>query len=86
MKTISVRDLRQRWPEAERALNMESELVITRDGKPVARLTRFENRSKKRRRFDPIKHGQWQNRLATGKTVSWVNEFLVSERSSDRKS
>jgi len=51
MKTISVRDLRQRWPEAERALNIESELVITRDGKPVARLTRYENRSKKRRRF-----------------------------------
>ena len=86
MKTISVRDLRQRWPEAERALNIESELVITRDGKPVARLTRYENRSKKRRRFDPIKHGQWQNHLATAKTVSWVDEFLVCERSSDRKS
>jgi len=86
MKRISVRDLRQRWPEAERALNIESELVITRDGKPVARLTRYENRSKKRRRFDPIKHGQWQNRMATGKTVSWVDEFLISERSSDKKS
>ena len=49
-------------------------------------LTRYENRSKKRRRFDPIKHGQWQNRLATGKTVSWVDEFLISERSSDKKS
>ena len=86
MKTISVRDLRQRWPEAERALNIESELVITRDGKPVARLTRYENRPKKRRRFDPVKHGQWQNRLATGKTVSWMDEFLVRERFSDRKS
>ena len=47
MKRISVRDLRQKWPEAERALNIESELVITRDGEPVARLTRYENRSKK---------------------------------------
>ena len=46
-------------------------------------LTRYENRLKKRRRFDPAKHGRWQNRLATGKTVSWVDEFLVSERSSD---
>ena len=86
MKRISVRDLRQRWPEAERALNIEPELIITRDGKPVARLTRYKNRSKRRRRFDPVKHGQWQNRLAMGKTVSWVDEFLVSERSSDRKS
>jgi antitoxin (DNA-binding transcriptional repressor) of toxin-antitoxin stability system len=86
MKRISVRDLRQKWPEAERALNIESELVITRDGEPVARLTRYENRSKKRRHFDPAKHGRWQNRLAAGKTVSWVDEFLLSERSSDRKS
>ena len=86
MKRISVRDLRQKWPEAERALNIESELIITRDGKPVARLTRYENRRKKRRRFDPAKHGQWQNRLARGKTVTWVDEFLVGERSSDRKS
>ncbi len=86
MKTISVRDLRQRWPEAERALQIESELVITRDGKPVARLIRYENRTKKRRRFDPVKHGLWQNRLATGKAVGWVDEFLLSERSSDRYS
>jgi antitoxin (DNA-binding transcriptional repressor) of toxin-antitoxin stability system len=38
MKRISVRDLRQKWPEAERALKIESELVITRDGEPVARI------------------------------------------------
>ena len=86
MKRISVRDLRHKWPEAEHALNLESELIVTRDGVPVARLTRYENRPKKRRRFDPAKHGQWQKRLATGKTVSWVDEFLFNERSSDRTS
>jgi hypothetical protein len=32
MKTITVRDLRQRWPAAERLLQTEHELVITRDG------------------------------------------------------
>jgi antitoxin (DNA-binding transcriptional repressor) of toxin-antitoxin stability system len=85
MKTISVRDLRQKWPEAERALKVESEIVITRDGKPVARLTLYEERPKKRRRFDPAKHGQWQRRQVKGKTVSWVNEFLISERSRDRE-
>jgi predicted nucleic acid-binding protein/antitoxin (DNA-binding transcriptional repressor) of toxin-antitoxin stability system len=85
MKRISVRELRQNWPEAERALNSEAELVVTRDGKPVARLIRYENRTKKRRRFDPAKHGRWQSRLASGKTVCWVDEFLVSERSLDRK-
>ena len=86
MKTISVRDLRQKWPEAERALKVESEIVITRDRKPVARLTLYEERpKKKRRRFDPAKHGQWQRRQVKGKTVSWVTEFLISERSRDRE-
>ena len=85
MKRISVRDLRQKWPEAERALNTESELVITRDGKPVARLTRYESPARKRRRFDPVKHGQWQRRQLSDKTVSWVDEFLISERSFERK-
>jgi hypothetical protein len=40
MKTISFRDLRQKWPEAERALKVESEVVIT-DAEPVARLTLY---------------------------------------------
>lgn len=42
MKTITVRDVRQRWPEAERSLAEEGEIVITRDGKPVARLLPVE--------------------------------------------
>ena len=28
MKTITIRDLRQRWPEAEAALQMEDEIII----------------------------------------------------------
>src|SRR6267378_3843738 len=35
MKTITIRDLRQRWPEAEAALQIEEEIIITRDSKPV---------------------------------------------------
>ena len=38
MKTMSVRDIRQRWPEAERALRTEGEIIVTRDARPVARL------------------------------------------------
>ena len=38
MKTVTVRDLRQRWPETERALQTEAEIVVTRDSKPVAKL------------------------------------------------
>ena len=36
MKTITIRDLRQRWPDAEAALKVEDEILITRDAKPVA--------------------------------------------------
>ena len=35
MKTMTVRDVRQKWPEAERSLVIEGEIVITRDGKPI---------------------------------------------------
>ncbi len=41
MKTITIRDLRQRWPEAEALLETENEIHVTRDSKPVARLVRY---------------------------------------------
>jgi antitoxin (DNA-binding transcriptional repressor) of toxin-antitoxin stability system len=31
MRTITIRDLRQRWPEAEAALQAEEEIIVTRD-------------------------------------------------------
>ena len=42
MKTMTVRDIRLKWPEAERALAREREIVVTRDGKPVARILPYE--------------------------------------------
>jgi antitoxin (DNA-binding transcriptional repressor) of toxin-antitoxin stability system len=56
IKTISVRDLRQRWPEAEARLQVEKEIVITRDAKPIAKLVRIDERPKPRKRFDPAAH------------------------------
>lgn len=53
MKTMTIRDVRQRWPEAERALEVEREILITRDGKPVARLLPVEEEPSERKRFDP---------------------------------
>jgi antitoxin (DNA-binding transcriptional repressor) of toxin-antitoxin stability system len=40
MKTITIRDLRQRWSAAEAALQVEDEILITRDSMPVAKLVR----------------------------------------------
>jgi hypothetical protein len=35
MKTMTPRDIRLKWPEAERALAREGEIVVTRDSKPA---------------------------------------------------
>ena len=84
MKTISVRDLRQRWPEAEARLQIEKEIVITRDARPVAKLVRIDERSKPRKRFDPVTHARWQRRIAGGKVSRWVDR-AVREAREDRR-
>ena len=56
MKTITIRDLRQRWPEAEAALQVEKEILITRDSQPVAKLVRVLPPRTKRRTWNPEAH------------------------------
>ena len=84
MKTISVRDLRQRWPEAEALLQVEEEIVITRDARPVAKLVRIAERPKPRKRFDPAMHARWQRRAAAGRVSRWVDR-AVREARADRR-
>ena len=80
MKTLSVRDLRQRWPEAEALLQVEHELIITRDSKPVAKLVRIAPERTLRRRFDPVAHARWQRRVSGGKVSRWVDRALAEAR------
>lgn len=80
MKTVTVRDLRQRWPETERALQEESEILITRDSKPVAKLVRFVEPDRPRTRFDPVAQGKWQRKVSGGTVTRWVDEGLLRER------
>jgi antitoxin (DNA-binding transcriptional repressor) of toxin-antitoxin stability system len=80
MKTITIRDLRQRWPEAEAMLEREKELVVTRDGKPVAKLVRVAASRVRRKRFDPERHARWQRTVNGPRTVRWVDEFLLADR------
>jgi antitoxin (DNA-binding transcriptional repressor) of toxin-antitoxin stability system len=84
MKTITVRDLRQRWPAAEALLEVEKEIIITRDARPVAKLVRIEARPKPRRRFDAGAHGRWQRKMSGGKVSRWVDRAL-SEGRADRR-
>ncbi len=81
MKTMTVRDIRQRWPEAERALAAEKEIIITRDGQPVAKLTRIAPEKKQRKRFDFAKHRRWKKEVF-GKSVmaDWVRDFCENDR------
>lgn len=80
MIKISVRDLRQRWPRAEEILRTAGEIIITRDGKPVAKLVRVREPRNPRKRLDARRHAAWQARMSRGRTVRWVHEFLTRDR------
>jgi antitoxin (DNA-binding transcriptional repressor) of toxin-antitoxin stability system len=79
MKTISIRDLRQRWPEAEAALKIEDEILITRDSKPVAKLVCVSDGGGKRPRWDADAHARWQKKVSGG-TISRSDAALAQSR------
>jgi len=79
MRTITIRDLRQRWPEAEAALETEDEILITRDSKPVAKLVRVAAEGPKRSRWDPEEHARWQRKVSGGK-LSRGDAALAADR------
>ena len=84
MKTITIRDLRQRWPEAEAALQVEDEILITRDSKPVAKLVRFVQPETKRRRWNPERHAAQIKRIFGNKVFPSSDQELAEARA-DRK-
>ncbi|HZM04436.1 MAG TPA: hypothetical protein VFC44_15645 [Candidatus Saccharimonadales bacterium] len=79
MKTITIRDLRQRWPEAEAALKIENEILITRDSKPVAKLVCISPAENPRPRWDAAKHARWQKKVSGGK-LSRSDAALAKDR------
>jgi antitoxin (DNA-binding transcriptional repressor) of toxin-antitoxin stability system len=84
VKTITIRDLRQRWPEAEAALKMENEIIITRDSKPVARLMRVAEPPARRKRWTPEEHKKWIRKVWGNKVFPGIDGQLAVARS-DRK-
>lgn len=81
---MTVRDVRQRWPEAERRLAAEGEIVITRDGKPVARLLPVEEAAgPERKRFDPEEHRRWLKEMWGDETFDSLTPLM--EDREDRK-
>jgi antitoxin (DNA-binding transcriptional repressor) of toxin-antitoxin stability system len=84
MKTITIRDMRLRWPEMEKTLRIEHELIVTRDGQPVAKLASLDTPKPSRRRWDPEAHKKWLKRFWGGKKTRWVEKYLMAERSNWR--
>ena len=75
MKTMTVRDVRQKWPEAERSLVVEGEIVITRDGKPVARLLPVEEQMP-RKHFDADEHRRWMKEMWGDETFDTLTPLM----------
>jgi antitoxin (DNA-binding transcriptional repressor) of toxin-antitoxin stability system len=80
VKTITIRDLRQRWPEAEAALGVEHEILITRDSKPVAKLVRVAPEKPRTKRWNPQAHMRWLNQMWGSKPVRLVDKHLLADR------
>ena len=85
VKTITIRDLRQRWPEAEAALKAEDAILVTRDGQPVARLVAVRNQSAELRRWSPEAHKRWLAKVWKNRTVSLVKKHLLAERDNGKR-
>ena len=58
----TVRDLRLHWPTAERRLEREGEIIVTRDGQPVAKLIAYRGETMERPTWSARKHLAWLNR------------------------
>jgi len=82
MKTITIRDLRQRWPEAEAALKVENEIIITRDSKPVAKLVHINPATSPRPRWDMKAHARWQKKVSKGMLPS--SDAALAKARADR--
>jgi antitoxin (DNA-binding transcriptional repressor) of toxin-antitoxin stability system len=80
MKSMTVRDLRQRGPEAEAALAAEDEILITRDSRPVAKLVRIVQARGTRKRWNPEGHAKWLRKVWGNRTMKSSYAALARAR------
>ncbi len=84
MRTMTIRDIRHHWPEAERALATEAEILITRDGRPVARLLPLMEEGAPKKQFDPEEQRLWMEEF-WGKDVAFDSLTGLLEDREDRQ-
>jgi antitoxin (DNA-binding transcriptional repressor) of toxin-antitoxin stability system len=65
-------------------LQVEDEIIITRDSKPVARLVRVMPPHAERPRWNLEEHRKWMKKVFGGKVLPNSDERLAAERA-DRK-
>ena len=84
MMRMSVRDIRLKWPEAERQLARVGEIIVTRDSVPVARLVPVTPGATPRRvRFDPAAQKRWLRAFWKGQRVRVSTDELLRRDRSD---
>jgi antitoxin (DNA-binding transcriptional repressor) of toxin-antitoxin stability system len=80
-RPLTVRDLRLHWPEAERRLRREREIIVTRDGEPVAKLSAFRAEHAARPRWSPKRHLGWLQKTWKGVRLGpSTGELLARDR------
>jgi antitoxin (DNA-binding transcriptional repressor) of toxin-antitoxin stability system len=78
---MTVREVRLKWPEAERRLAHGGEIVVTRDGKPVARILPYEARVRSQTaRFDSVQHLRWLDRFWKGVPRPSTDDLIDRDR------
>ena len=79
MTKMKARDVRLHRPRAEQRLAEGGELVVTCDGKPVARIVPFREPGRRRKRFQSETHlrwlaGFWKGRVRGLVTEEWLGK------------
>lgn len=78
-KPLTIRDLRLHWPEAERRLLREGELVLTRDGRPIAKISAYREEKPTRQRWSADQHRKWLNRTWKGTASPATTDDLLAQ-------
>ena len=76
--------LRKLLDSTHRFMQLEDEIIITRDSKPVARLTRVTPPGTKPRRWNPEAHREWIRKVFGNKVFPSSDAWLAAARA-DRK-
>jgi antitoxin (DNA-binding transcriptional repressor) of toxin-antitoxin stability system len=80
-RPLTVRDLRLHWPDAERRLKREGELIVTRDGQPVAKLSLYRPEKRAKLRWSKEGHLRWLSRVWKGaRGGPSIDELLAEDR------